>query len=112
MTASPALLTKDLESAMEKLREAVETYAGSFYNPEFDYKEAAALLAKLEAAERPLLMANGTTTFADYLRNVVPEDLPMDDWTRGYEECKRRLAAILLPQMTAYRAQPTQEKQG
>lgn len=63
-------------------------------------EELNALHQSLTAAEKPLVMADGSP-FADYLRNTVPEDTPMDDWTKGYETCKRRLAAILLPQMEA-----------
>ena len=45
-----------------------------------------------------LRMADGTPLY-DYLRNAVPESTPMDDWTRGFEECKRRLFDIVGPQL-------------
>lgn len=57
-----------------------------------------ALRSALTASGKPLAMADGSS-FADYLRNAVPEGTSMDEWTEGYETCKRRLAAILLPQL-------------
>jgi hypothetical protein len=53
-----------------------------------------------------LVMADGTTPLLDYLADACSEDTPMDDWTRGYEECKRRLHKILAPQIAMLSASP------
>jgi hypothetical protein len=62
-----------------------------------------------QAAGR-LTMADGSP-FLDYLASAAPEDTAMDDWTRGYEECKRRLHRILSPQLAATPPAPAAEVQ-
>lgn len=93
-------MTPPTPEAVDVSVEAVDNAAS--YLLETGYPNTAVMLRELRqqltAAERPLVMADGSS-FADYLRNAVPDDTQMDDWTRGYEACKRRLARILLPQM-------------
>ena len=48
-----------------------------------------------------LVMLDGTL-LVDYLKEnalVDSKDIPMDEWTLGYETCKSRLAKILIPQI-------------
>lgn len=39
---------------------------------------------------------DGKTTIREYVAGAVPEDTPMDEWTKGYEECKRRINRMLM----------------
>ena len=55
---------------------------------------ADALLTELAKQSEPV-MADGKTRLSDYLESVVSESVIMDDWTKGYEECKRRLYKIV-----------------
>ncbi|MHC9208927.1 hypothetical protein ACYTPM_24475 [Pseudomonas aeruginosa] len=55
-------------------------------------EELAALRARVVVPE-PVTM-DGTTTIREYVANAVPKDTPMDKWTQGYEECKRRIHAM------------------
>ncbi|HEP8123405.1 TPA: hypothetical protein VDV44_005237 [Pseudomonas aeruginosa] len=56
-------------------------------------KEVAALRARVVVVPDPVTM-DGTTTIREYVANAVPKDTPMDKWTQGYEECKRRIHAM------------------
>ncbi|HEP7965924.1 TPA: hypothetical protein VDT13_006026 [Pseudomonas aeruginosa] len=56
-------------------------------------KEVAALRARVVVLPEPVTM-DGTTTIREYVANAVPKDTPMDKWTQGYEECKRRIHAM------------------
>ncbi|MHB2135455.1 hypothetical protein R5H17_027730 [Pseudomonas aeruginosa] len=56
-------------------------------------KEFAALRARVVVVPDPVTM-DGTTTIREYVANAVPKDTPMDKWTQGYEECKRRIHAM------------------
>lgn len=56
-------------------------------------KESAALRARVAVVPDPVTM-DGTTTIREYVANAVPKDTPMDKWTQGYEECKRRIHAM------------------
>ncbi|MBH4103394.1 hypothetical protein I5M52_13815 [Pseudomonas aeruginosa] len=56
-------------------------------------KEAAALRARVAVVPDPVTM-DGTTTIREYVANAVPKDTPMDKWTQGYEEFKRRIHAM------------------
>ncbi|MDX3947050.1 hypothetical protein QYP01_16125 [Pseudomonas aeruginosa] len=55
-------------------------------------EEVAELRARVVVPE-PVAM-DGTTTIREYVANAVPKDTPMDKWTQGYEECKRRIHAM------------------
>jgi hypothetical protein len=52
------------------------------------------------------VMADGKTTLYGYLKDAVSDDVVMDDWTKGYEECKRRLFKIVGEQLQALNAAP------
>ena len=52
-------------------------------------------------SSKQLIMADGTPLY-DYLKNAVSDTESTDEWTRGYEECKRRLFTILGPQLLQY----------
>ncbi|HHW2433460.1 TPA: hypothetical protein ACUUDD_005739 [Pseudomonas aeruginosa] len=56
-------------------------------------KELEALRARVVVVPDPVTM-DGTTTIREYVANAVPKDTPMDKWTQGYEECKRRIHAM------------------
>ncbi|MEV1657556.1 hypothetical protein ABZR11_30395 [Pseudomonas aeruginosa] len=56
-------------------------------------EEVAALRARVAVVPDPVTM-DGTTTIREYVANAVPKDTPMDKWTQGYEECKRRIHAM------------------
>ncbi len=56
-------------------------------------EEVAALRARVVVVPDPVTM-DGTTTIREYVANAVPKDTPMDKWTQGYEECKRRIHAM------------------
>lgn len=56
-------------------------------------EELAALRARVVVVLEPVTM-DGTTTIREYVANAVPKDTPMDKWTQGYEECKRRIHAM------------------
>ncbi|HHM9413759.1 TPA: hypothetical protein ACRMRY_003877 [Pseudomonas aeruginosa] len=56
-------------------------------------EEVAALRARAAVVPDPVTM-DGTTTISAYVANAVPKDTPMDKWTQGYEECKRRIHAM------------------
>ncbi|NTT99385.1 hypothetical protein [Pseudomonas aeruginosa] len=56
-------------------------------------KEVAELRARVVVLPEPVTM-DGTTTIREYVANAVPKDTPMDKWTQGYEECKRRIHAM------------------
>lgn len=56
-------------------------------------REVAALRARVVVVPDPVTM-DGTTTIREYVANAVPKDTPMDKWTQGYEECKRRIHAM------------------
>lgn len=56
-------------------------------------EEVAALRARVAVVPDPVTM-DGTTTIREYVANAVPKDTPMDKWTQGYEECKRRMHAM------------------
>ncbi|RUD20835.1 hypothetical protein [Pseudomonas aeruginosa] len=56
-------------------------------------EEVAALRARVSVVPDPVTM-DGTTTIREYVANAVPKDTPMDKWTQGYEECKRRIHAM------------------
>jgi hypothetical protein len=47
------------------------------------------------------LMADGKTKLSDYLEDNTPDDQIMDEWTKGYNECKRRLFKIVGHQLRA-----------
>ncbi|HHW2622894.1 TPA: hypothetical protein ACUT60_002781 [Pseudomonas aeruginosa] len=49
--------------------------------------------ARVVVVLEPVTM-DGTTTIREYVANAVPKDTPMDKWTQGYEECKRRIHAM------------------
>ncbi|MBH9198632.1 hypothetical protein I5K50_10215 [Pseudomonas aeruginosa] len=55
--------------------------------------ELAELRARVVVVQDPVTM-DGTTTIREYVANAVPKDTPMDKWTQGYEECKRRIHAM------------------
>ncbi|EPQ7009188.1 hypothetical protein ACUVZE_005872 [Pseudomonas aeruginosa] len=55
--------------------------------------ELAELRARVAVVPDPVTM-DGTTTIREYVANAVPKDTPMDKWTQGYEECKRRIHAM------------------
>lgn len=55
--------------------------------------ELSALRARVVVLPEPVTM-DGTTTIREYVANAVPKDTPMDKWTQGYEECKRRIHAM------------------
>lgn len=55
--------------------------------------ELAELRARVVVVPDPVTM-DGTTTIREYVANAVPKDTPMDKWTQGYEECKRRIHAM------------------
>lgn len=63
----------------------------------------AALAAPPAAQQAPSepLMADGETKLSDYLESALPETHPMDEWTQGFEECRRRLFRIVGPQLRA-----------
>lgn len=61
----------------------------------------AVLAAPASADVGEPVMGDGKTKLSDYLENAVPEETIMDDWTRGYEECKRRLFKIVGHQLRA-----------
>lgn len=42
-------------------------------------------------SQREPVTMDGKTTIREYVANSVPEDQIGDDWTKGYEECKRRI---------------------
>jgi hypothetical protein len=56
------------------------------------------------------VMADGKTKLSDYLEDAAPETMEMDDWTKGYEECRRRLFKIVGYQLRAP-AQQTERMQ-
>ncbi|MBL4549735.1 hypothetical protein L5B81_21495 [Pseudomonas aeruginosa] len=56
-------------------------------------KEVESLRARVVVVLEPVTM-DGTTTIREYVANAVPKDTPMDKWTQGYEECKRRIHAM------------------
>ncbi|NPZ46283.1 hypothetical protein DZ952_001290 [Pseudomonas aeruginosa] len=55
--------------------------------------ELSELRARVAVVPDPVTM-DGTTTIREYVANAVPKDTPMDKWTQGYEECKRRIHAM------------------
>lgn len=55
-----------------------------------------------------LVMADGSL-FLDYLKDAASRDTPMDEWTAGYEECKRRLLTILGPQLERLAVETSEE---
>lgn len=57
------------------------------------FGELAELRARVVVVQDPVTM-DGTTTIREYVANAVPKDTPMDKWTQGYEECKRRIHAM------------------
>ncbi|MCM2005785.1 hypothetical protein NC865_33095, partial [Pseudomonas aeruginosa] len=66
----------ELKSEVEQLEEELES-----------------LRARVVVLPEPVTM-DGTTTIREYVANAVPKDTPMDKWTQGYEECKRRIHAM------------------
>lgn len=38
---------------------------------------------------------DGKTTIRQYCAETVPDDECANEWTKGYEECKRRIHAML-----------------
>ena len=59
----------------------------------------------MSANQRMIMMMDGTPLY-DYLRDAVPESTPMDEWTKGYEECRRRLFKIIGPQLDKLANEP------
>lgn len=51
-------------------------------------------LADAEQAQEPV-MADGKTKLSDYLEAAAPDDEITDEWTKGYEACKRQLFKIV-----------------
>ncbi|PHN61226.1 hypothetical protein AO268_03835 [Pseudomonas sp. ICMP 8385] len=49
---------------------------------------------------------NGKTTIREYVSNSVPEDQIGDDWTKGYEECKRRIHQMFQQPVNAEQPAP------
>jgi len=80
-----------------KLNTAIDALAAT-REPEGKMDQAVAPCASGVA---PVLRMADGTPLSEYLANAEPEDTDMDDWTRGYEECKRRLHRIIGPQLAA-----------
>ena len=49
---------------------------------------------------------DGITTIREYVANSVPEDQIGDDWTKGYEECKRRIRQMFQQPVNAGQPAP------
>ncbi|NMZ13264.1 hypothetical protein HBO07_18445 [Pseudomonas proteolytica] len=49
---------------------------------------------------------DGITTIREYVANSVPEDQIGDDWTKGYEECKRRIHQMFQQPVNAEQPAP------
>ena len=65
----------------------------------------AAEVRRLRADGERLVMADGSPFFAWLESAPKADDIPTDEWTQGYEECRHRLAQILLPQLSAHKDQ-------
>ena len=65
------------------------------------FQAAVAAQPKVE----PVTM-DGKTTIREYVANSVPEDQISDDWTKGYEECKRRIHRMFQQQVNAEQPAP------
>ncbi len=55
------------------------------------YQAARDRIAELESGRGEPVTMDGKTTIREYVADSVPEDQIGDDWTKGYEECKRRI---------------------
>ena len=68
---------------------------------DFEVWQARALLAAPEAPRQEPVTMDGKTTIREYAANALPENWPMDEWTKGYEECKRRIHAMFMQPINA-----------
>lgn len=81
--------------------ELAERLSHVLYMHDAENTEAASELDSLIAApavERqvePVTM-DGKTTIREYAANTIDEKFIGDDWTKGYEECKRRIHTMLM----------------
>jgi hypothetical protein len=70
-------------------------------------------IAELETAQpqgEPVTM-DGKTTIRQFVANSVPEDQIGDDWTKGYEECKRRIHRMFQQPVNAEQPAPVAVEQ-
>src|SRR6185295_10995192 len=49
---------------------------------------------RLKGGQGEPVTMDGKTTIRQYVADSVPEDQIGDEWTKGYEECKRRIHAM------------------
>lgn len=83
---------------VELTQEMRTAYAGASIAPIGPISKSGyeAMLAAAPASPQPAqpVTMDGKTTIREYVAGYLPEDQVADDWTKGYEECKRRIHAM------------------
>lgn len=92
-------MTNKIEISRELLAAYIESATG--YDDSSLREELRALLAAPVVERQEPVTMDGTTTIRQYVEEAMPDDTPMDEWTKGYEECKRRIHMMFMQPINA-----------